>query len=107
MNNQTTTDDHRVLIVGLGIAGMASAIRLHKLGWQPVIIERASARRTGGHSLWLFEAGEATANRLGILDNLTDRTDPNFPTYEINREDERRKGFDGFQQGRKLLRGKL
>ena len=107
MNNQTTTDDRRVLIVGLGIAGMASAIHLHKLGWQPVIIERASARRTGGHSLWLFEAGEATAKRLGILDNLTDRTDPNSPTYEINREDERRKGFDGFQQGRKLLRGDI
>jgi 2-polyprenyl-6-methoxyphenol hydroxylase-like FAD-dependent oxidoreductase/uncharacterized membrane protein len=110
MNHQTTTHDRRVLIVGLGIAGMASAIRLHKLGWQPVMIERAPARRTGGHSMWLFDAGEATAKRLGILDNLTDRTDPNAPTYEINREDERHKGFsfaDGPRQGRKLLRGDI
>ncbi|WP_184116898.1 FAD-dependent oxidoreductase [Sphingomonas abaci] len=30
----------RVLIVGLGIAGIATAIAFKKAGWEPVIIEK-------------------------------------------------------------------
>ena len=36
------------LIVGLGIAGMASAMSLKKAGWEPVIVERAP------HAIWFF-----------------------------------------------------
>ena len=35
----------RALIVGLGIAGMASAMSLKKAGWEPVIVERAPERQ--------------------------------------------------------------
>ena len=43
----------RALIVGLGIAGMASAMSLKKAGWEPVIVERAPERRTGGYFIGL------------------------------------------------------
>ncbi|MDV6288016.1 hypothetical protein R2F25_09035 [Streptomyces sp. UP1A-1] len=35
----------RALIVGMGIGGLATAMRLHDIGWDPVIVERASERR--------------------------------------------------------------
>ncbi len=108
MKTPTTGERPRVLIVGLGITGMACAIRLHRLGWQPVIIERASARRKGGYTLWLFGAGRATAGRLGILDAVTNRVHPDYHTYEINRANQRRKGFsfnDLPDSPRMVLRG--
>ena len=55
----------RVLIVGLGISGMATALRLHRLGWQPVIVEKAPARRTGGYFIASLGTGLAAAERLG------------------------------------------
>ena len=51
----------RALIVGLGIAGMASAIALKKAGWEPVIVERAPERRTGGYFIGLQDAGKDAA----------------------------------------------
>ncbi len=62
----------RALIVGLGISGMAAALRLRQIGWTPVIVERSAARRSGGYFIALFRAGLAAAGRLGILDRLTD-----------------------------------
>ncbi|MEV4174143.1 hypothetical protein [Nonomuraea sp. NPDC049709] len=35
----------RAVIVGAGIAGRATALRLHRIGWEPVVIERAATRR--------------------------------------------------------------
>lgn len=67
-----TGDDRgrRVLIVGLGISGIATALRLREIGWRPVIVERSPTRRTGGYFIALFGAGLASARRLGILDRL-------------------------------------
>lgn len=61
----------RAVIVGLGISGIATAIRLRQIGWTPVIVERNPDRRTGGYFIALFGAGLAAARRLGILDGLT------------------------------------
>jgi AcrR family transcriptional regulator len=49
----------RAIIVGAGIAGLAAALRLHQAGWQPVVIERAPARRDGGELLEDFGRGPA------------------------------------------------
>lgn len=79
----------RVLIVGLGISGIATALRLRQIGWTPVIVERNTARRTGGYFIALFGAGLSAARRLGILDGLE-----NFGAFadscEIDRTGKRR-----------------
>lgn len=76
----------RVLVVGLGISGMSTAIRLNGMGWETVVVERAAAPRISGYFIATFGLGQAAATRLGINDALHDRT----PTgdslvYEIDR----------------------
>ncbi|WP_433427917.1 FAD-dependent monooxygenase [Nonomuraea sp. CA-141351] len=74
----------RALVVGLGIAGIATALRLRQVGWEPVLVERAPARRSGGYFILVFGAGLASARRLGVLDAIGDRT-PRPAPYEVNR----------------------
>ncbi|MFM7264354.1 MAG: FAD-dependent oxidoreductase [Cyanobium sp.] len=52
------------LIVGGGIAGLATAISLSRLGWQCTILERDPGRRLMGHGLLLPTAGRASLERL-------------------------------------------
>ncbi|MEO3888894.1 FAD-dependent monooxygenase [Nonomuraea sp. B5E05] len=87
-----TDSSRRALVVGLGISGIATALRLRQIGWTPVIVERATARRSGGYFIALFGAGRAAAGRLGILDRLTDR-DPDGDSYDIDRAGRRRPGL--------------
>lgn len=91
----TNDKGRRALVVGLGISGIAAAVRLRQIGWRPIIIERAASRRSGGHFIALFGAGRAAARRLNILDRLTDRG-PDGGRYEIDRTGRRRPGL-GFR----------
>src|SRR4051812_41413269 len=70
----------RVLVVGMGISGLATASRLHAAGWTPTIIERSPERRGGGYMVALFGAGQIAARRLGLLDGLHNRmsTEPSL-----------------------------
>ncbi|RSM38424.1 FAD-dependent oxidoreductase [Amycolatopsis balhimycina DSM 5908] len=79
------------MVVGLGISGIATALRLRQIGWTPVVVERAPARRTGGYFIALFGGGRPAAQRLGILENLRDRV-PDGSNYEIDRAGNRRPG---------------
>ena len=88
-----TTPRRRALVVGLGISGIATALRLHKLGWEPVLIERAPERRKGGYFVGLFGTGQASARRLGVLDSLVDRNSSRIATYEIDRAHHRTQGM--------------
>lgn len=74
----------RVLVVGMGVSGIATAIRLHAAGWTPVIVERSAERRRGGYFVGLFEAGLIAADRLGILSHLHDRN-PYSLSYLVDR----------------------
>jgi 2-polyprenyl-6-methoxyphenol hydroxylase-like FAD-dependent oxidoreductase len=85
--------DHRALVVGLGISGIATALRLRQIGWTPVVIERAPERRKGGYFVALFCGGRPAAKRLGILDNLKDRMPAGSLTYEIDRAGNRQAGI--------------
>ncbi|WP_330316432.1 FAD-dependent monooxygenase [Streptomyces platensis] len=98
MDTEHTTENSgkRALVVGLGISGIATAVRLRQIGWTPVVIEKAPTRRTGGYFIGLFGAGKAAARRLGILDGLRDRTPYEGVTFNVDRLGNRRRGL-GFR----------
>jgi 2-polyprenyl-6-methoxyphenol hydroxylase-like FAD-dependent oxidoreductase len=87
------TQRPRALVVGLGIAGIATAVRLRQVGWEPVLLERAAERRSGGYFIVLFGAGRAAARRLGALDGIGDRSGPGLVAYEVNRAGRRHRGI--------------
>lgn len=82
----------RALIVGLGISGLATALRLRQIGWTPVIVERAATRRRGGYFVGLFGSGRQAAKRLGIAEHLHDRR-PTGVVYNYDRKGNRRVGM--------------
>jgi 2-polyprenyl-6-methoxyphenol hydroxylase-like FAD-dependent oxidoreductase len=86
------TENGRVLVVGMGVSGIATASRLRAAGWTPVLIERAPERRSGGYMVALFGAGQVAARRLGVLGHLHDRS-PTMPNLDIDRRGRRRPGF--------------
>ncbi|EWM13999.1 FAD-dependent monooxygenase [Kutzneria sp. 744] len=91
-----TERERRALVVGLGISGVGTALGLKRAGWQPVLIEKASQRRSGGYFVGLFGAGKTAAARLGMLDGLHDRTALDGVTYDMDRFGEWRYGL-GFR----------
>lgn len=100
----------RALVVGLGISGLAAALRLRRSGWRPLIIERAPARRKGGYFIGLFPTGMSSAKRLGVLEAIGDRTARDGIHYEVDRRGRRRSGM-GFKdipgRPRMLMRGDI
>lgn len=88
------THARRALIVGLGIAGMAAAKRLHEVGWDVTVIERASARRSGGYFIAMFLTGRAAADRMGILEHIPNRAAPDGRTWSISRTGGKRPGMN-------------
>ncbi|MEZ0362783.1 FAD-dependent monooxygenase [Mycobacterium sp. pUA109] len=87
-----TSAGRRALVVGLGISGMATALRLHQLGWTPVLVERAAGRRTGGYFVGIFGSGRAAAQRLGLAGHLHDRRPPGV-AFDYDRRGNRRVGM--------------
>ncbi|MDO4252306.1 MAG: FAD-dependent oxidoreductase [Rothia sp. (in: high G+C Gram-positive bacteria)] len=83
----------RVLIVGLGIAGLATAIRLSRLGWQVTIVERASERRRSGYFVALFKSGVNTAERLGMRHLIHNRVAQTGQAWDITRDGQRSPGL--------------
>ncbi|MEG3636955.1 FAD-dependent oxidoreductase [Micromonospora palythoicola] len=73
----------RTVIVGAGIAGLATARRLANDGWRPIVVERAPARRSGGYLVNLLGAGYAAAERLGLVPALTERALGLFTTVLV------------------------
>ncbi|GEM_PF-2092193 len=93
MTTYSGAKGRRALVVGLGISGMATAIRLRKAGWEPVIVERAPARRTGGYFIALFDPGRRAAERLGILGDMHDRYPPDCVGWIEDRAGNRKPGL--------------
>lgn len=103
-----TRNRKRCLVVGLGISGLATAIRLRQIGWEPVIVERAPDRRSDGYFVALFGAGQAAARRLGFDHAIPDRAVRDGSTHIVTRDGGRRPGL-GFAdlpgEQRMMLRG--
>ena len=60
----------RILISGAGIAGLSLALRLHRRGLAPIVLERAPRLREGGYTLGLSDPGYDAAERMGIAEAL-------------------------------------
>jgi 2-polyprenyl-6-methoxyphenol hydroxylase-like FAD-dependent oxidoreductase len=91
--DKNSTSRQRALVVGLGISGTASALRLHRAGWDVVVLEKASERRRGGYFIALFGTGIAAAERLGIGDLVPDRSAADGASYDVDRAGRRRPGM--------------
>lgn len=59
-----------VLISGAGIAGPTLAFWLKAAGFQPTLIERASALRTGGYVIDFWGLGYDIAERMGLAGDI-------------------------------------
>ncbi|EXC02067.1 Zeaxanthin epoxidase [Morus notabilis] len=59
-----------IVIVGAGIAGLATAVSLHRLGLRSLVLEQAESLRTGGTSLTLFKNGWRVLDAIGVGSEL-------------------------------------
>jgi 2-polyprenyl-6-methoxyphenol hydroxylase-like FAD-dependent oxidoreductase len=66
----------RALIVGAGIAGLATALRLRRSDWDIVLVERASSMRGGGYMIGFSGIGYRAASQLGLLPALRELQPP-------------------------------
>lgn len=64
-----------------------------KAGWSPTIIEKAPDRRRGGYFVGVFASGRRTAERLGILQHMTNRVAVPSINYEGDRHGKRHLGI--------------
>ncbi|XP_019179670.1 PREDICTED: uncharacterized protein LOC109174883 [Ipomoea nil] len=55
-----------IVIVGAGIAGLATAVSLQKLGIRSRVLEQAESLRTGGTSLGLSKNGWKVLDAIGV-----------------------------------------
>ncbi|KAM0940460.1 putative FAD-binding domain, FAD/NAD(P)-binding domain superfamily [Dioscorea sansibarensis] len=62
---------HEVVIVGAGIAGLATAIALKKVGIQSIVLERSHELRATGAAITLYPNAWRALNVLGIASKLT------------------------------------
>jgi 2-polyprenyl-6-methoxyphenol hydroxylase-like FAD-dependent oxidoreductase len=82
------------LIVGAGVAGLASAMALRRAGWQTIVFERAGAPRELGFALAMAPNALAALRELGLADQIIARGSV-FRAGEIRRANgQRLRRFD-------------
>ncbi|KAF5188069.1 Monooxygenase [Thalictrum thalictroides] len=62
-----------IVIIGAGIAGLATSLSLHRLGVKSLVLEQADSLRTGGTSLTLFKNGWRVLDAMGVGDELREQ----------------------------------
>ncbi|KAJ6754723.1 FAD/NAD(P)-BINDING OXIDOREDUCTASE FAMILY PROTEIN [Salix purpurea] len=67
-----------VVIVGAGIAGLATAVALKRVGVRALVLERSQGIRTTGAALTLFPNAWLALDALGVSHKLTRSYDPLF-----------------------------
>ncbi|KAI8712435.1 FAD-binding-3 domain-containing protein [Fusarium sp. LHS14.1] len=70
----------KAIIVGAGIAGLATAWWLDKAGWTSIIIERAASVRQGGYVISLSGCCLNTLKQMDVFDELKARS----YNYDVN-----------------------
>ncbi|PZA13779.1 2-polyprenyl-6-methoxyphenol hydroxylase [Rhodopseudomonas palustris] len=66
------------VIVGAGVAGLAAAWWLQRIGWRTLIVERSGSLRDSGYMIGLSGPGYDAVTRMGLLPLLQSAS------YEIN-----------------------
>jgi deazaflavin-dependent oxidoreductase (nitroreductase family) len=84
----------KALIVGAGIAGLASAQRLQSHGWEVLIVEHARGPRGQGYMLDFFGLGYDAARAMGVLPCLQQVAYPVEQVAYIDRNGRRRARLD-------------
>lgn len=64
------SEKEEVVIVGAGIAGLATAVALRRLGVRSRVVEQAESLRTGGTSLSLSKNGWKVLDAIGVGDRI-------------------------------------
>ncbi|XP_030543720.2 monooxygenase 2-like [Rhodamnia argentea] len=70
-----------VVIVGAGIAGLATAVALDKVGVRALVLERAEGLRATGTAIALFPNAWHALAALGVSDKLASIYEPFFKGY--------------------------
>jgi 2-polyprenyl-6-methoxyphenol hydroxylase-like FAD-dependent oxidoreductase len=65
-----TLKNKRILICGAGIAGPTLAFWLRHYGFEPTLVERASALRSGGYIVDFWGLGFEVVEKMGLLPGL-------------------------------------
>ncbi|XP_049386013.1 monooxygenase 3-like [Solanum stenotomum] len=66
--------EENIVIVGAGIAGLATSLALHRLGLRSVVLESADSLRATGFALALWTNAWRALDALGIGDSLRQRS---------------------------------
>lgn len=74
----------RALVVGAGVAGLATALRLRRSDWEIVLIERDSTSQSSGFPFVFRGIGRDAAARLGLLPRLAALSQPRCDTVLID-----------------------
>jgi 2-polyprenyl-6-methoxyphenol hydroxylase-like FAD-dependent oxidoreductase len=83
----------KILISGAGIAGPSLAFWLQQHGFQPTIVERAPALRTGGYIVDFWGAGFDVADRMGLVSEILEKGYQIKEVREVDRSGRRAAGF--------------
>ena len=75
--------EHRILIVGAGLAGLSLGRALSAAGFKPEIVERATAWGTGGTGIYLPANGVRALRALGLEEAVAARAAP-IPRQRIS-----------------------
>ncbi|XP_009769330.1 monooxygenase 2-like isoform X1 [Nicotiana tabacum] len=63
-----------IVIVGAGIAGLATSLALHRLGLRSIVLESSDSLRTSGFALALWTNAWRALDALGVGDSLRQRS---------------------------------
>jgi len=78
--------NRRAVVVGAGVAGLASAIVLSKLGWRVALLERRERLKGENLGMILWASGVRALRALGV-DALLDASGTPVDRFEIRNED--------------------
>jgi len=67
-----------IVVVGGGISGLATAIALHRVGLESLVLERSDSLRATGAAFIVWANGWKALDALGVADSLR----PNYPQLE-------------------------
>jgi hypothetical protein len=73
MNPESNFQNAEVVIVGAGIAGLATALALHRVGIKSLVLESAPGPRDGGAAIALWRNAWRALDVLGVGEKLRHR----------------------------------